>query len=187
MRRPQRWAWPVREYRYRPDLARLLALWVLAAFGAALLAAIGLGHWLDVRLVAREVPACGLAGAIAVAMLFVRMWRQGRFEPEPGPMTRAHFESQLAKLRAYADELATLNEQHERALSKLHAQLADARRAAGQSGSEGDYAALKRAFVRRYHPDKAVSESSLAPDTRARMFKDFYPQFAVIERQRQPK
>lgn len=174
----------MREYCYWQDLARLLALWVLAAFGAALLVAIGLGQWLDVRVVAREVSAYGTAGAIAVAMLFVRMRAQGRFEPEPGPMTRAHFESQLAKLRAYADELATLNEQHERALSKLHAQLADARRAAGQSGSEGDYAALKRAFVRRYHPDNAASESRLAPNARAKIFADFFPVFGEVEERR---
>ena len=184
MRRPRRWAWPVRESRYWPDLARLLALWVLAAFGAALLAAIGLGHWLDVRLVAREVPVCGIACAIAVAILLVRMWRQGRFEPEPGPMTRAHFEHQIARLHAYAEGLATLNEEHERALSKLHAQLADARRAAGQSGSEGDYAALKRAFVRRYHPDNAASESRLAANARAKIFSDFFPVFGEVEERR---
>lgn len=184
----RRWSWPVREYRYWPDLARLLLLWVLAAFGVVLLAAIGFGAWLELELVlvAPEIPVLGAAGAVLAVLIFVRMWRQGRFEPEPGPMTRALFERQIASLRAYASDLATQNEKAGRALAEMRGRLDEVRRAQRQKVPEGDYAALKRAFVRRYHPDKAVSESTLAPDARAKVFKDFYPLFAVIERQHQP-
>lgn len=179
----RRWTWPVREYRYWPDLARLLLLWVLSAFGAVLLAAIGVGVWLEAEFVAPAVPVCGIAGAVVVVIAFIRMRAQGRFEPEPGPLTRAQFERQIARLQAYAGDLATQNDEAGRALAELRAQLGAAGRANGRAMPEGDYAALKRAFVRRYHPDSAASESRLAGNARAKVFADFYGVFGEIERQ----
>lgn len=174
--------WPVRKSWYWQDLGRLLALLVMAVFGALLLGVNILCLVLAGGLLTPELMVLGMLASAGLAIWLVKAWRENRFEPEASSPERGEFEGKLARIEEYAAALATQNEELERELADALAELKTMRVMQGQAAPEGDYAAVKRAFVKRYHPDMSASASKLAPNAREKVFRDFYPVFEELER-----